>query len=83
LARERRWIKFFLFILISILNCNEGEGGNDVFAKDACDGFNKNNMLQDHVGNRPNSFHNMIVKRCNNLIKSSQSIGTTLNKQKG
>jgi hypothetical protein len=33
------------------------------FAKNGWDGFNKSDRLQDHVGARPDSFHNTIVKR--------------------
>jgi hypothetical protein len=61
---------------------NEGQGGNDAFAKDGWDGFNKSSRLQDHVGIRPNSFHNTAVKRCNNLMKPNWSIANALNKQK-
>jgi hypothetical protein len=61
---------------------NEGQGGDDAFAKDGWDGFNKSSRLQDHVGIRPNSFHNTTVKRCNNLMKPDRSIANAVNKQK-
>jgi len=57
-----------------------GQGGNDAFVIAGWDGWNKSDRLRDHVG-KCNSFHNTAVKRCNNLLKPGQSIGTALNKQ--
>ncbi|XP_066314103.1 uncharacterized protein [Miscanthus floridulus] len=61
---------------------NEGQDGNDAFVKNGWDGFNKKDRLRDHVGTRPNSFHNTAVKRCNNLMKPDQSIANAINKQR-
>jgi hypothetical protein len=74
--------KCFCLYCYLFRDSNEGQGGNDAFAKDGWDGFNKWSRLQDHVGIRPNSFHNMAVKRCNNLMKPDRSIANVLNKQK-
>jgi len=74
--------KYFYLYCYLFRDSNEGQGGNDAFAKDGWDGFNKSDRLQDHVGIRPNSFQNTTVKRCNNLMKPDQSIVNALNKQK-
>ncbi|XP_021303825.1 zinc finger MYM-type protein 1-like [Sorghum bicolor] len=78
---EKVYKCFYLYCYL-FRDSNEGQGGNDAFAKDGWDGFNKSDRLQDHVGIRPNSFHNTTVKRCNNLMKPDQSIVNALNKQK-
>jgi len=87
--KEYDWLEYsekvdkcFCLYCYLFRDCNEGQDGNDAFAKDGWDGFNKKDRLQDHVGTQPNSFHNTAVKRCNNLMKPERSIGTALNKQK-
>lgn len=62
-------------------DCNKGQGGNDAFAIDGWDGWNKSDRLRDHVGKSCDSFHNTAVKRCDNLLKPGQSIGEAINKQ--
>ncbi|XP_021310965.1 uncharacterized protein LOC110433360 [Sorghum bicolor] len=78
-----------LIILLFVLreshggrDSNEGQAGNDAFVKNGWDGFNKKDRLRDHVGTRPNSFHNTSVKRCNNLMKPDRSIANAINKQR-
>jgi len=74
--------KCFCLYCYLFRDSNEGQGGNDAFAKDGWDGFNKLDRLQDHVGTRPNSFHNTAVKRCNNLMKPDRSIANVLENQR-
>jgi len=74
--------KCFCLYCYLFRDSNEGQGGNDAFVKNGWDGFNKKDRLQDHVGTRPNSFHNTAVKRCNNLMKPDQSIANAINKQR-
>ena len=74
--------KCFCLYCYLFRDSNEGQGGNDAFVKNGWDGFNKKDRLRDHVGTRPNSFHNTAVKRCNNLMKPDQSIANAINKQR-
>ncbi|XP_066323102.1 uncharacterized protein, partial [Miscanthus floridulus] len=74
--------KCFCLYCYLFRDSNEGQGGNDAFAKDGWDGFNKLDRLQDHVGTRPKSFHNTAIKRCNNLMKPDPSIANVLANQR-
>lgn len=73
--------KCFCLYCYLFRDSNDGQDENDAFSLDGCDGFNKSDRLQDHVGKKCNSFHNTAVKRCNNLLKPDQSIATVLKKQ--
>jgi hypothetical protein len=72
--------KCFCLYCYLFRDCNECQGGNDAFAKNGWDGFNKSDRLQDHVGTRPDSFHNTAIKRCNNLMKPEKSIVASMKK---
>lgn len=73
--------KCFCLCCYLFRDCNKGQGGNDAFAIDGWDGWNKSDRLRDHVGKSCDSFHNTAVKRCDNLLKPGQSIGEAINKQ--
>jgi hypothetical protein len=73
--------KCFCLCCYLFRDCNKGQGGNDAFAIDGWDGWNKSDRLRDHVGKSCDSFHNTTVKRCDNLLKPGQSIGEAINKQ--
>jgi hypothetical protein len=88
----KRWIGVFVYTFTCLeiatrakvgmfRDCNKGQGGNDAFVIDGLDGWNKSDRLRDHVGSKCNSFHNTVVKRCDNLLKPGQSIVDALNKQ--
>ncbi|TVU15276.1 hypothetical protein EJB05_38787, partial [Eragrostis curvula] len=72
--------KVFCLYCYLFRDCNEGQGGNDAFAKDGWDSWNKSDRLRDHVGSKCDSFHNTARKRCDNLLKPDQSIKISFNK---
>jgi hypothetical protein len=72
--------KCFCLYCYLFRDCNKGQGGNDAFVINGWDGWNKSDRLRDHVGTKCDSFHNTVVKRCDNLLKLGQSIGAALNK---
>jgi hypothetical protein len=61
-------------------DCIEGQARNDAFVTKGFSGWNNKPRLDTHVGG-VTSYHNVVVKRCNNLLKPSQSIEFALKKQ--
>jgi hypothetical protein len=72
--------KAFCLYCYLFRDCIDGQAGNDAFVTKGFSGWNNKPRLDTHVGG-VTSYHNAAVKRCNNLLKPSQSIEFALKKQ--
>jgi hypothetical protein len=72
--------KVFCLYYYLFRDCIDGQAGNDAFVTKGFSGWNNKPRLDTHVGG-VTSYHNAAVKRCNNLLKPSQSIEFALKKQ--
>ncbi|KAG2609519.1 hypothetical protein PVAP13_4KG043066 [Panicum virgatum] len=74
--------KAFCLCYYLFKDCNEGQAGNDAFAIKGWNSWNKKCRLDTHVGKgNVNSFHNVVVKRCDALMNQDQSIQVALDRQ--
>ena len=73
--------KAFCLYCYLFRDCIEGQGGNDAFVTKGFSLWNIKKRLDIHVGGI-NSYHNAAVKRCNNLLRPSQSIEFALSRQR-
>ena len=77
-----RFIKAFCLCCYLFRDCNEGQAGNDAFAINGWNGWNKKCRLDTHVGKgNASSFHNVAVKRCDALMNQNQSIEVAFDRQ--
>jgi hypothetical protein len=61
-------------------NVKDSHHGHDAFVIKGWNTWNKTERLVTHVGDR-NSFHNMALKDCDDLLKKDQSIHAALHRQ--
>jgi hypothetical protein len=61
-------------------DCNEGQAGNDAFMINGWNGWHNKCRLDTHKGNT-SSFHNVGVKRCDDLMNQGQSIHVAFDRQ--
>jgi hypothetical protein len=74
--------KAFCLCCYLFRDCNEGQAGNDAFAINGWNGWNKKCRLDTHVGKgNASSFHNVAVKRCDALMNQNQSIEVAFDRQ--
>lgn len=76
--------KAFCLCCYLFRDCNKGQAGNDAFAIEGLNGWNKKSKLDTHEGKGiVNNFHNVAVKRYDALMNQDQSIQVALDRQTG